>query len=272
VSLVETGRPVAARHEADAYSRLVESLPIPGLRWRAVAVRGTMAGLDGRLDEARRHSDELRRVGATDAHAAATWALFEIAFAVCTGIDRLRDADRDVTSILAPRIMLRPWMACVDAMLGRKEEARSRLRPTEITRHLPEILVSAQAAVLLESAELAEAYYARLAEVAPVGRFFWGPADIFPFGPTSRILGELARLRGRRGPRRRFVELEARGLARQRVTSLAAGAVNGGSRTGQRPRPRRRQHRNRCSRRWTSPPARCIRSRCPSQRRRHTRS
>ena len=59
----------------------------------------------------------------------------------------------------------------------------------EITRHLPEILVSAQAAVLLESAELAEAYYAPLAEAAPIGRFFWGPAGIFPFGPTSRILG-----------------------------------------------------------------------------------
>jgi hypothetical protein len=159
-----------------------------------------MAGLDGRLDEARRDADELRRTGATDTHAAVTWAHFEIAFAVCTGIDRLRDADRHVTSIVARRTMLEPWMACVDAMLGRKEAARSRLgRPTQITRHLPEILVSAQAAVLLESAELAEAYYAPLTEVAPIGRFFWGPAGIFPFGLTSRILGELARLRGDEG-------------------------------------------------------------------------
>lgn len=55
--------------------------------------------------------------------------------------------------------------------------ARSRLRlPAEITRGLPGVLVSAQAAVLLESAELAEVYYAPLAEAAPFGRFFWGPA------------------------------------------------------------------------------------------------
>jgi hypothetical protein len=200
VSLIETGRPVAARHEAEAYYRLVESLPIPALRWRAVAVRGTMAGIDGRLDEARCQADELRRAGATDPHAAATWALFEIAFAVCVGPDRLRDADRDLTSILAPRTIVGPWMACADALLGRKEAARSRLRPpAEITRGLPGILVSAQAAVVLESAELAEVYYAPLAAAAPFGRFFWGPAGVFPFGPVSRVLGELALLRGDEG-------------------------------------------------------------------------
>jgi hypothetical protein len=207
VSLLETGRPVAARHEADAYSRLVESLPIPGLKWRAVAVRGTMAGLDGRLDEAGSHADELRRTGATDAHAAVSWALFEIALAVCTGVDRVRDADRDVSAIVAPRAMLAPWMACLDAMLGRRDAARSRLgRPGEITRHLPALLLSAQAAVLLESAELAEAYYAPLADVAANGRFFWGPAGTFPFGPVSRVLGELARLRGDDGRAREYFD------------------------------------------------------------------
>ena len=200
VSLIETGRPVAARHEAEAYYRLIESLPIPALRWRAVAVRGTMAAIEGRLDEARRDVDELRRAGATDPHAAGTWALFELAFAVCTGLDRLREAERELTSILAPRPILGPWMACADALLGRKEAARSRLKlPGEISRGLPGILVSAQAAVLIASAELAEAYYAPLAEAAPFGRFFWGPAGIFPFGPVSRILGELALLRGDEG-------------------------------------------------------------------------
>jgi hypothetical protein len=197
VSLIETGRPVAARHEAEAYFRLVESLPIPALRWRAISVRGTIAAIDGRIDEARRDVDELRRFGATDPHAASTWALFEIALAVCIDVDRLRAAEREMTAIMATRAVLRPFMACVDALLGRKEAARSRLRqPAEISRGLPGILVSAQAAVILESAELAEAYYEPLAKAAPFGRFFWGPAGVFPIGPVSRILGELALLRG----------------------------------------------------------------------------
>jgi hypothetical protein len=116
---------------------------------------------------------------------------------VCVGVDRLRDAEADLTAILAARTNFAPWLACADALLGRKELGRSRLRPpAEITRGLPGILVSAQAAVLVESTELAEAYYAPLAEVAPFGRFFWGPAGIFPFGPVSRVLGELALLRG----------------------------------------------------------------------------
>lgn len=200
VSLIETGRPVAAHHEAEAYYRLIESLPIPALRWRAAAVRATMAAIDGRLDEARGHADELRRAGTTDQHAAVTWALFEIAFALCFGLERLREADAELTAILAPRPILEPWMACHDALLGRREAARSRLRlPGEISRGLAGILGSALAAVLLESRELADAYYAPLAEAAPFGRFFWGPAGIFPFGPTSLVLGELALLRGDEG-------------------------------------------------------------------------
>jgi hypothetical protein len=59
VSLVESARPIAARHEVEAYYRLIESLPLPALRWRATAVRGTMAAIDGRLDHARNYAQEL---------------------------------------------------------------------------------------------------------------------------------------------------------------------------------------------------------------------
>jgi hypothetical protein len=201
VSLIESGRPVAARHEVEEYCRLIESLPLPALRWRATAMRGTIAAIDGRLDDARRHGEELRRAGATNQHAASTWPLFEVAFSACTrDLDRLRAVERDLTSILAPRAILGPWMACVDALLGRKEAARSRLKPlSELSRGLPGILVSAQAAVFLESPELAEAFYEPLAAAAPFGRFFWGPAGVVPIGPVSRILGELSLLRGDKG-------------------------------------------------------------------------
>ena len=102
--------------------------------------------------------------------------------------------------MLGARTILAPWMACVDALLGRSDAARSRLRPaSELARGLPAILLSAQAAVLLESAEHAEAFYEPLTRAAPFGRFFWGPGGGFPLGPVSRILGELALLRGDEG-------------------------------------------------------------------------
>jgi hypothetical protein len=197
-SLLESGRPIAARHEAEACIRLMDSLPLPTLRWKATALRGTMAALAGRFDEARGHADELRRAGATGQHAAAAWALFEVAFCACTrDEDRLREVERDVTSIFEGRTIVAPFLACVDALMGRTDAARARIRPVgELPRGLPAILVQAQAAVFLENAELAEEFYEPLARVAPFGRFFGGLGGVFPIGPVSRILGELALLRG----------------------------------------------------------------------------
>lgn len=197
-SLLESGRPIAARHEAEAYTRLVDSLPLPALRWKATALRGTMAALDGRFDEARGHVDELRRAGASSQHAALAWALFEIAFCACRlDKDRLREVERDVTSILEGSKILAPFLACMEAQLGRRDTARSRIRPlVELSRGLPAVLGQAQAAVFLESTELAEEFYEPLARAASFGRFFGGPAGIFPLGSVSRILGELALLRG----------------------------------------------------------------------------
>jgi hypothetical protein len=198
VSLFDSARPVAAHHEAEAYCRLIESLPLPALKWRATAMRGTIAALDGHLDEARSHTDELRRAAATFPAAAGAFALVELGRAVCTrDTDRLREVEQEVVPILAARTILAPWLACIDGLLGRRDLARSRLKPArELGRGLPAILLSAQAAVILESAELAEAFYEPLLRAAPFGRFFWGPGGGFPVGPVSRILGELALLRG----------------------------------------------------------------------------
>jgi hypothetical protein len=198
VSLLESGRPVAARHEAEACVRLVESLPLPTMQWRASAMRIAMAAIDGRIDEVRSRGDELRRAAVATPPARGGWAVFEVAFCAYTrDLERLRDVERDVTPMLGARTILAPWLACVDALLGRNDAARSRLRPaSELARGLPAILLSAQAAVLLESAEHAEAFYEPLARAASFGRFFWGPGGGFPVGPVSRILGELSLLRG----------------------------------------------------------------------------
>jgi hypothetical protein len=209
VSLRETGRPVAARHDAEAYYRLVESLPLPVVQWKAIALRGTMAGLDGRFDEARRYMDELRRAGASFEHANVAWARTEVAMAACTrDVDRLREVDGEVSAILRAQAALAPWQATVDALLGRVDVARSQLQPaSEHTRGLPAILLTAQVAVFLESADLAKSLYDRLAREAPFGRFFWGGAGAFPMGPVSRILGELALLFGDRDRAREHLDV-----------------------------------------------------------------
>ncbi len=99
-------------------------------------------------------------------------------------------------SILAGRPYFVVCLACVDAMLGRKDEARSRLDPAALARSVAGIYVAAQTAVFLQSKELAEAFYGLLARGRVRGRFLWGPAAVFPIGPASRLLGELALVLG----------------------------------------------------------------------------
>jgi tetratricopeptide (TPR) repeat protein len=197
VSLLESGRPIAARRDAEAYYRLMETLPLPGLKWKATALRATLAGIAGQLDEARSYTEELRRVARSSPQAAGAWAFFELALCVCTRDDkRLREIEAEVVEFLSSRHILRPWLACVYALLGKREEAFAHFQPPEsLSRGPTSLLAQAQAAVFLESAELAEQYYEPLLRAEPFARFFWGGA-VFPLGPVSRILGELALLRG----------------------------------------------------------------------------
>jgi hypothetical protein len=202
LSLLESGRPVAARHEAEAYCRLMDSLPLPTLQWRATALRATMAAFDGRLEEARRCADELHRAAATSRHATAVSAFFELSFCICTGdSDRLRAVEQAAMQLFAgPSPLMASLRACLEALLGRKDAARSLLEGLKPPGGLPGqgILIAGQTAVLVESAELAEALYDPLAEAAPIGPMFCGPGGVLPLGPVSRILGELALLRGDR--------------------------------------------------------------------------
>jgi tetratricopeptide (TPR) repeat protein len=195
VSLLDSGRPVAARHEADAYCRLVESLPLPALRWRATALRATLALFDGRLDDARRYIDEVRHAAFASGHPG-RWVICELALCAATGErEPIRAFEHELTSALAVPA-LRPWLACAEAMLGRSDVARSLPSSvSEFARGAPSLLYAAQTAAFLESAELAELFYEPLLCAAPSCRFFFagtGP----PLGPVSRMLGELARLRG----------------------------------------------------------------------------
>jgi hypothetical protein len=154
-----------------------------------------MALFDGRVDDARRYVDEVRRAAITSQHPG-RWAACELGLCASTGdTERIRAFEHELTPALTNPI-LRAWQACAEAMLGRKDVARSLLLPASaLTRGAPSLLYAAQTAVFLESAELAEVFYERLMHAAPSCRFFFlgtGP----PIGPVSRMLGELALLRG----------------------------------------------------------------------------
>jgi hypothetical protein len=146
VSLLDSGRPVAARHEAEAYCRLVESLPLPALRWKATALSATLALIDGRLDDARRFTDEVRRAAFAAQHPG-RWAICELALCASTNDpERLREFEPELTAALAAPA-LRPWLSCAEAMLGRPGVERSLLasapehargdRPCSMLRRLP---------------------------------------------------------------------------------------------------------------------------------------
>jgi hypothetical protein len=193
MSLFEMGRPVAARHEAEAFCRLVESLPEPSLQWRACAMRATLAALEGHLDEARRILAAANRT--SNAQAATGMLLFETAVCVCFDD---REGVRVVAEATLPpgaQTVLQPYQLCADAMLGRHERLRERAEASlGTTRGLPPVVALSQVAVFIENRELAELCYGRLLEVAPFGRFF--AAGYFPLGPVSKLLGELAWVRG----------------------------------------------------------------------------
>jgi hypothetical protein len=233
MSLLESGRPVAARHEAKAYCRLVESLPVPTLQWRATALRGTMAALDGRIDDARAHAEALRHAAATVPQAANGWMFFEIGLCVATrDTDRVRQVERELAEGREGHNILGSYLSLVDVMLGRKDVGRLRLRPlAELPRGLAGVLVSAQIAVLLESVELAQTLYEPLVRAAPFARLF-GPAGVFPLGPVSRILGELALLRGDAARAREHFDAAIVECREMEAAPLLALAEEGRARVG----------------------------------------
>lgn len=195
MSLFEIGRPVAGRHEAEDFCRVAGSLPVPSMQWRASAMRATLAALDGSLNDAHRYADELWKAAESNPQAMPAAVLLETSFGVCFADKERIRAVVDAAPVVAARHVFAPFIACANALLGRMDVARAGFEATlDTVRGLPPILVLSQTAVLLENAELAGLCYPVLLDVQAFGRFF--AAGFFPLGPVSRVLGELALLRG----------------------------------------------------------------------------
>ena len=200
-SLFETCRPHEAHAEAEAYARLIDELPLPQVKWRSVAMRASIAALEARYQDAHALGGELRRVAAeTGARPGLlAWSLFQVSLSLCDrDLDRFTAIEREVVGVLGRLPPLAPWLACVHALRGRRDEALAALQPViELPRGFPWLVTAGQVVALLEDRALAERFYPLLEAEGFRGRFFWGPAGVFPIGPTSRVLGELALLIGR---------------------------------------------------------------------------
>jgi hypothetical protein len=197
--LLEVGRPAEARAAADEYCRFIEGLPLPQVQWRAVAARASLAALDAHYEEARTLGDELHRLGLEPGGKSSllAWGLLQIAVTICDGnIERFRAIEAELCGLLAGPTFA-PWLACVHALAGRREQAIESLRPViAMSKGFPWLVTAGQVVVLVEDASLAEMFYPLLRSHALYGRVFWGPGGSYPIGPTSRILGELALLKG----------------------------------------------------------------------------
>jgi hypothetical protein len=197
--LFEVGRPAEARAALDEYCRFIEGLPLPQVQWRAVAARASLAALDANYEEARALGEELHRLGLEPGGKSSllAWGLLQIAVTICDGnIERFRAIEAELCGLLAGPTFA-PWLACVHALVGRREQAIESLRPViAMSKGFPWLVTAGQVVVLIEDAPLAEMFYPLLQSHELNGRLFWGPGGSYPIGPTSRILGELALLKG----------------------------------------------------------------------------
>jgi len=83
-----------------------------------------------------------------------------------------------------------------------------------MTQGFPTLIIAAEACTLLEDRESAMPIQEQLKARAFGNPFFWGRGSSYAIGPTSRVLGDLARLLGRRAEARRDYE-EAIDLCRR---------------------------------------------------------
>jgi hypothetical protein len=192
-----------AEAELPGYDRLLEEFPQPLHQVRRAMIGALLSLLDGDLEGAERRSAELRalvqRCGASPARS--LWLTQRLSFAQlrCQPELVLGEADALVQQF-GTMLGSAPYMAWMLAGLGRREEALERLAlvPVESlemgSANLMDLMGLAEAALVLGDREKCHEVYPRL--LRATDRAFWniGPGSIF--GPTGRILGDLARVLG----------------------------------------------------------------------------
>jgi hypothetical protein len=161
-----------------------------------------------------------------------------ISMAVCTGsCTELGRHEREIATALQHGTFA-PWLACAQALLGRRDDARRTLGPVvELPHGFPWLITAGQTVILLEDVDLARRFYTPLRAEGLMGRFFWGPAGAFPFGPTTRVLGELATMLGHADEARAFLDEAVAECTAAEATSLLRLSEAARARLGAPPAP-----------------------------------
>jgi hypothetical protein len=196
--LVEQGRRAEANVELRAFEELTDELP-KAHRWRLLAVQSVLAVLDGRREDALRLSDESASVGPEGSPAKTAWGLQRMAIA--QAFDDPAAIVPDAADLLRIGVgkrgtQIQGWIL---AALQKPAEAHAALASSPgFELGFPTGLFAGTACVLARDAELAALVYPALTCYAADSQVFWGLSGAGVFGPTSRVLGDLALLLDRR--------------------------------------------------------------------------
>jgi tetratricopeptide (TPR) repeat protein len=196
--LVEQGRRAEANVELRAFEELIEELPKVH-RWRLLAVQSVLAVLDGRREDALRLSDESRKLAPTGAPGGNIWGLQRIAIGQAFGDPAALAEDAAELLRIGSNMRGTQLQAWILGALDKPAEARAALESSPgFELGFPTGLFAGAACALIRSVDLAQRVYAPLKLEAVNNRMFWGASGTSVFGPTSRVLGDLALLLGRR--------------------------------------------------------------------------
>ncbi len=196
--LVEQGRRAEANVELRAFEELINELPSVH-RWRLLAVESVLAVLDGRREDAIRLSDESKASAPDGSPAGAVWGMQRIAIAQAFGDPAtIAPHAAELLRIGSSRrgTQLQAWIL---AAIEKPTEARATLVASPgFELGFPPGLFAGAACALSKHVEVAERVYLALRGQAADNRMFWGATGSSVFGPTERVLGDLALLLGRR--------------------------------------------------------------------------
>ena len=190
-----------AARELEAYEKLLAEFPQPHFQWRRPLAHAWFRALEGNFVEADRLSAEARALAQAGESGPGlrAWSMQRMSFALMCGRPELIGDDAPaLMALFEPTQPHVPSTALVLAALRQPEAAERRLRTLRATlEYFPALVFAAETCVLLAHRERAEALYAPLLASAPSHHMFWGPVGASAFGPTARILGDLASLTGR---------------------------------------------------------------------------